>query len=845
MSWQSLKTTLASKPLPLVLAGPILRKVTDSAVTVWLALKEKADVTLEIYPTDVQVARVLFSGQRKTVRVGRNLHLVAVTAQRESKPPLTPGTVYYYDLSFTTAAGKVNLATAVGASGKAAYAYGSRRLPGFSLPPADLEEVRLIQGSCRKPNAEGPDALARLDDMIEASEASPTGRPHQLLLTGDQIYADEVADVLLLMLTDAASELMVDVEPLPGGPGGSETLAELQLPSTRTETILQDAKFTTGDHRSHLMSFGEYMAMYLFVWSDVLWSPTIPDFTDLLTALQGRTSDVNRLVTLAGDIAEQRKNVVQFHSTIKKVRRALANIPTAMMFDDHEITDDWNMTRDFCDKVYGSDRGFRIILNGLAAYTLCQHWGNAPEQFENNPLPANANPAGVELLHLFDTSAKYADIADRPFFKTALGLHTPDKLAAQRPYGVFRPVGARYQTTEGWLDSRSLIYHYSLEAKAYQVIVTDSRTWRSFPLRGGTSPPDLIPLAQLPFQIGQTPALAGRMLLVVMTTNLPPGPTIRQGERDLPVLVKLDGAQHFYDDFYDSWNFRSIASARALVEISRKFKPNAQRLHSGSMVLLSGDVHSSSASRIAYSALAQVGDAAGAPTRAELSIAQLVGSALHNQDWKTKGQHEQGYPWMPPKAVPMRQQVLLTEGFVGWNPVTMAAGTEVTLVDFHDKATKGGEQPRIFLPEMPTKTLRDEYLPIRFGQNLWEKKFLKVLRTPPDYRIRLDYLKITDSGSFNRQPKVIEPTNDPLKRGSDRARAYEDYISSVHRGREMVGMNNIGEIEFIRHPDSIVGPKLMVRYMVHWFDKGSVQFVRYDVSLDVLDQGFKQLPFPT
>jgi hypothetical protein len=60
----------------------------------------------------------------------------------------------------------------------------------------------------------------------------------------------------------------------------------------------------------------------------------------------------------------------------------------------------------------------------------------------------------------------------------------------------------------------------------------------------------------------------------------------------------------------------------------------------------------------------------------------------------------------------------------------------------------------------------------------------------------------------------------------------------------MVGLNNIGEIEFIRHPDSIVSPKLMVRYTVHWADKGTNQFVRYDISLDVLDQSFPQLPFP-
>ncbi len=113
MAWQSLKTTLTNKPL--VLAGPMLRKVTDSSVTVLLALKESAEVTLEIYASDVQVVPMLFSGQRKTVRIGRNLHVVAVTARRgrDSKPPLTPGTGYHYDLSFTPAEGKLDLPKAV------------------------------------------------------------------------------------------------------------------------------------------------------------------------------------------------------------------------------------------------------------------------------------------------------------------------------------------------------------------------------------------------------------------------------------------------------------------------------------------------------------------------------------------------------------------------------------------------------------------------------------------------------------------------------------------------------------------------------------------------------------
>lgn len=33
----------------------------------------------------------------------------------------------------------------------------------------------------------------------------------------------------------------------------------------------------TDDPESHLLSFGEFLAMYLFVWSDVLWPATLPE----------------------------------------------------------------------------------------------------------------------------------------------------------------------------------------------------------------------------------------------------------------------------------------------------------------------------------------------------------------------------------------------------------------------------------------------------------------------------------------------------------------------------------------------------------------------------------------
>src|SRR5206468_3967538 len=80
-------------------------------------------------------------------------------------------------------------------------------------------------------------------------------------------------------------------------------------------------------------------------------------------------------------IETNNKSVSEFFQSLYKVRRALANVPTYTIFDDHEITDDWNMTPTFCHDVYGNELGKRVVQNGLLAYALCQHWGNKPEDF--------------------------------------------------------------------------------------------------------------------------------------------------------------------------------------------------------------------------------------------------------------------------------------------------------------------------------------------------------------------------------------------------------------------------------------------------------------------------------
>src|SRR6266702_5623432 len=100
MSWTPLAERFSS--LPLILAGPMLRRTEPRAVTVWLALKTPQVITLRIYSRNG--AGTLFQqleGTRHTVRLGDHLHIVAVTARTTNEHErLAWGELYYYNLFF-------------------------------------------------------------------------------------------------------------------------------------------------------------------------------------------------------------------------------------------------------------------------------------------------------------------------------------------------------------------------------------------------------------------------------------------------------------------------------------------------------------------------------------------------------------------------------------------------------------------------------------------------------------------------------------------------------------------------------------------------------------------------
>ena len=78
--------------------------------------------------------------------------------------------------------------------------------------------------------------LAAVDDLLAPPDmrGNPAERPHLLLLTGDQIYADDVAPGLLRLLHDTAAALLDWEETFPGTGAPLEPLFEL-LATVRAE----------------------------------------------------------------------------------------------------------------------------------------------------------------------------------------------------------------------------------------------------------------------------------------------------------------------------------------------------------------------------------------------------------------------------------------------------------------------------------------------------------------------------------------------------------------------------------------------------------------------------------
>jgi len=294
---------------PLLVLGPLLRYVGETAATIWVETDRACQVEI-------------LGHQALTFEVsGHHYGLVVIEGLR-------PGTEREYQVALD---GTVrwpepgsefppSVLRTVDPGRPLRFVFGSCRIA--ELPVPQLRRAQRRRGARRARRDEedhGPDALVACALDLRGT---PRERwPGLMLLIGDQVYADEVGP---------ATRRFIEQRRDPSRPPGYE-----------------------------IADFAEYCFLYREAWSE------------------------------------------------PSVRWLLSVVPTAMIFDDHDVHDDWNISaswrRDFQAKPWWQAR----IRGAYASYWIYQHLGNlSPEELAKNELWQRVQQPG-------DATAVLADFAAR------------------------------------------------------------------------------------------------------------------------------------------------------------------------------------------------------------------------------------------------------------------------------------------------------------------------------------------------------------------------------------------------------------------------------------------------
>ncbi|MFA5327640.1 MAG: hypothetical protein WC384_07605 [Prolixibacteraceae bacterium] len=628
--------------LPIILAGPILRRVEPRLLSIWMAFSEPQVVELNLWSEVIKTQKTstlyvpeippdhIFTVS--TVRIGTHFHIAFLAYEIEvPKLPLVPNIIYSYNIRFTDTntselrdlksmgllADQTNPVTS--RFSNMAIGFKEGQFPSFSLCPTNLEEVVIVHGSCRKLHGNGNDSLASLDFLINSNILEPKKRPHQVFLTGDQIYADDVARSVLPHLSRQGKALFGEFDEKITVTNSKTVSANLtNFPTHLRQTLmLETAKFSSEDGDCHLIAFHEFVALYLFSFSNHLWPEELANLKDevnesvvngmvaeILSGIDDSAPDMRDLLmndsekeifnhtsnekrdererNLKLSLKREIKNVVEFKDNLPRISRILANVPVYMIFDDHEITDDWYLTKDWRDQVLSHPLGINIMRNGLMSYALFQAWGNDPVDFKSGDK--------ATLLNLIPTVA-------------ASGLTEGPSLAVANSIDALLGFDG---------NTPKVKFHFNVPTGPTTTYVLDTRTRRSYETRNGC--PGLLSPEALQDQLPGAPPPAGAEVVFIVSPAPVMGLAVFE-ELIQPLVSSIKG--NMYADT-EAWglNFAAFESFLARIEKYRR------------VVILSGDVH------FGLSTVLDYFKGAG-----KSRIVQLVSSPCKNEAEKLGNQH--------------------------------------------------------------------------------------------------------------------------------------------------------------------------------------------------------------
>ncbi len=598
--------------LPLIICGPILRKVHYRSVTVMVVFKSPIkNASLDIYEY-VEYGPQTLVGRSQSfelITLGDHIHLCYLTAIPEGKSATFKESIFYeYDISFTVKDEPKNQynfgSEGVFKGGIKTMIYPPFSKPSFTIPPNDVNDLKICQGSCRKLHGGQTDALHALDAIISINSLKYNKRPHLLFLTGDQIYADEVSNLVLELIIDAEEFLIGKNKYGTSGKPGSfnptnERLPHLNIRNVNpllgtgkrakliasTKNRISPDDLSSSAAENHVITLGEYIMLYIFSWSHSIW----PTENVIKKITMNRTKFYNK-----------REKIITVVKTLPLVTRALANISSLMIFDDHDVTDDWFLSKEWIEiSLMPNSLSRRLILNGLLSYSLFQDYGNQPLDYKSEPKKSIIYYMKTNLL-------KNGHIPSKKF---------EDKILPKTPLGIKKDKNfGDYYFSDGPLK-----WHYLISYNSYDILALDTRTHRGYFIHEMRSVaklklqyPNLV--SNLDLQIPQRNK-SKKLLLLLSAAPVIGNVAIESQQRkasrgEVPFKKSWKG---MYEKDAEAWSLSGAGFYNLLRKLSI-YK---------NVIVFSGDVHYS------FSAYARLNNAI---SNTETNLIQLTGSSLKNSN---------------------------------------------------------------------------------------------------------------------------------------------------------------------------------------------------------------------
>jgi hypothetical protein len=121
----------------------------------------------------------------------------------------------------------------------------------------------------------------------------------------------------------------------------------------------------------------EWPHLLLFVGDQVYADDSSPETRERVRQRRGHLTDGDRFPPL-DDVADYEEYTWLYHETWRPAveRWMLSVVPSAMVFDDHDMVDDWNTSKSWLEEIRTHSWWEEHVTAGLMSYWVYQHLGN-------------------------------------------------------------------------------------------------------------------------------------------------------------------------------------------------------------------------------------------------------------------------------------------------------------------------------------------------------------------------------------------------------------------------------------------------------------------------------------